>query len=291
MSDDEAEISLGSMFTHIELSNVPTVTQEPPRPPTPEPKLAVYTREKTVDPTAEEWKEIHVRLVGDHPLWGNYLYVGTNRSVYLKMMMNFRWNAARAFASYLDEYREIYKDRCILELGAGGALPSILAVKTGARKVVITDYPDDNLVRNIVHNVEANVPSAIHDRVSVQGYIWGRSIDSLLEPISRPGSNPGFDLIILSDLIFNHSQHDALLTTCDLALLPNSEEFKPSVFVFYSHHRPHLAHRDMEFFDKARERGWHCEEILTRKFPPMFPNDSGEESIRSTVYGWKLTRS
>ncbi|KAG6851493.1 hypothetical protein H0H87_000878, partial [Tephrocybe sp. NHM501043] len=83
------------------------------------------------------------------------------------MMMNFRWNATGAFASYLDKDHEIYKDRCILELGAGGALPSILTVKTGAWKVIISDYPDDELVRNIVHNV-ANVPSAIHNHVSVQ---------------------------------------------------------------------------------------------------------------------------
>lgn len=41
----------------------------------------------------------------------------------------------------------------------------------------------------------------------------------------------------------------------------------PSLLVFYTHHRPHLAHRDLEFFTKARKRGWICEEILTQKFP------------------------
>ncbi|KAG6852539.1 hypothetical protein C0991_011055 [Blastosporella zonata] len=248
-------------------------TQEPPRPPTPEPTIAVYTREKPADKSTAEWMEIHIRLVGAHPLWGNYL-----------------WNAARAFASYLDEYQEIYLDKCILELGAGGALPSIVAAKTGARKVVITDYPDDDLVDNMAHNVEANILASDRDRVSIQGYIWGRPVDPLLAAISRPGSQLGFDLIILSDLIFNHSQHDALLTTCELALSSNTES-TPSILVFYSHHRPHLAHRDMEFFEKAKKRGWLCEEILTRKFPPMFPKDLGEESIRSTVHGWKLVRS
>ncbi|KAG6824314.1 hypothetical protein H0H93_002211, partial [Arthromyces matolae] len=88
--------------------------------------------------------------------------------------------------------------------------------------------------------------------------------------------------------------HDALLTTCEQALTPNpsppppnppptsSTTTLPTVLVFYSHHRPHLAHRDMEFFEKARSRGWICEEVVTRKFEPMFPNDSGEESIRAT---------
>src|SRR5438552_3259639 len=46
---------------------------------------------------------------------------------------------------------------------------------------------------------------------------------------------------------------------------------KPSVLVFYTHHRPHLAQRDMEFFAKARKQGWVCEEIVTEKFPVRFP--------------------
>ncbi|KAH0580223.1 Putative nicotinamide N-methyltransferase [Termitomyces sp. J132] len=267
MSENEVDLSLGTIFT------------EPPRPPTPEPTIAVYTREPGHRKSIEEWEEIQIRLVGAHPLWGNYL-----------------WNAARAFASYLDAYQELYKDKYILELGAGGALPSILAAKTGARKVVITDYPDDDLMDNIVHNVEVNILASDRERVSVQGYIWGRAIDSLLEAISTTNERSVFDVIILSDLIFNHSQHDALLTTCELALCRNPPDLlsippTASVLVFYSHHRPHLAHRDMEFFEKARGRGWVCEEILTRKFPPMFPNDSGEESVRSTVHGWRLTRS
>ena len=69
----------------------------------------------------------------------------------------------------------------------------------------------------------------------------------------------------------------------------------------------------MKFFDIARENGWVCEEVLTERFPvrvlhvirevfrtltcrlvrdqPMFPEDPGEEEVRSTVHGWKLTRS
>ena len=46
-----------------------------------------------------------------------------------------RWNAALALASYLDSNQGIYKDRCVLELGAGGALPSIVSVINGAKKV------------------------------------------------------------------------------------------------------------------------------------------------------------
>ncbi|KAF9466671.1 putative methyltransferase-domain-containing protein [Collybia nuda] len=259
MSDnnDDIDLALDDIFA------------EPPRPSTPKPTFAVYTRQNS---KLNGWSQIKIRLVGTHPLWGNYL-----------------WNAARAFASYLDENPELYQNRSVLELGAGGGLPSIVAAKNGAQQVVITDYPDDELVENMSHNVEANIPIQERSHISVQGYVWGRPVDSLLSIVKN--ATPGFDLIILSDLIFNHSQHDALLTTCESAIsLKLNKQPPPSVLVFYTHHRPHLAHRDMLFFTKARERGWICEEILTEIFPPMFPKDSGEEIVRSTVHGWRLLR-
>ncbi|KAJ3806459.1 hypothetical protein EV368DRAFT_87067 [Lentinula lateritia] len=100
-------------------------------------------------------------------------------------------------------------------------------------------------------------------------------------------------------------QHDALLKTSHFSLKPspttsrspsNDEATEasltaslltPSVLVFYTHHRPHLAHRDMEFFEKARDQGWNCLEVVTQKSDPMFPEDPGEEEVRATL----LTRS
>ncbi|KDR70708.1 hypothetical protein GALMADRAFT_254739 [Galerina marginata CBS 339.88] len=242
------------------------------QPPTPEPTFSTYIREEKGD----DWKDIKIRLVGSHPLWAHYL-----------------WNAALALASYLDANPDTYKDRFVLELGAGGGLPSIVTAKNGAQKVVVTDYPDASLVDNIDYNVSSNLDEGEVGHVDVQGYIWGRPVDPLLNGLP-PSANPKkFHLIILSDLIFNHSQHDALLKTCELSLAiagPESPEIEPHVLVFYTHHRPHLAHRDMEFFSTAKDRGWVCEEIVTRMFPAMFPEDPGEESIRSTVHGWKLKR-
>jgi len=113
-------------------------------------------------------------------------------------------------------------------------------------------------------------------------------------PKAEDASNPGFHLIILSDLIFNHSQHDALLKTCDMCLASRSQSdsssVEPCVLVFYSHHRPHLADRDLDFFRKAQTAGWACEEIVTQRYPPMFPEDPGEEEVRATVHGWRMTR-
>jgi predicted nicotinamide N-methyase len=66
---------------------------------------------------------------------------------------------------------------------------------------VLTDYPDQALVDNMTHNVAQN---GVETRVAVRGYIWGRPVESLLEPLSPTGAK--FDLILLSDLVFNHSE-------------------------------------------------------------------------------------
>ncbi|EKM77139.1 hypothetical protein AGABI1DRAFT_77552 [Agaricus bisporus var. burnettii JB137-S8] len=248
-SEDDAFLDLDAMFP------------EPDRPPTPPPTFSTYTRHIS----GSDLKDIRIRLVGSHPLWAHHL-----------------WNASRSFAAFLDQTR-FCESRTTLELGAGGALPSIIAALTGSTTTVITDYPDQPLLANILYNVSQNVPLR-NDRVFVTGYIWGQNTTPLLKLLSE--GRDGFDVIMLSDLIFNHSQHDALLDTCEQVL---SSSPGAAVFVFYSHHRPHLAHRDMEFFDKARRRGWSTDKIVEETYPPMFPDDPGDEAVRSTVHGWKLT--
>ncbi|VDB87092.1 unnamed protein product [Peniophora sp. CBMAI 1063] len=268
MSDDgEQGLDLGAVFT------------EPPRPPTPPPTIAVYERDATV--TDDDWRQIQITLVGSHPLWGHHL-----------------WNASRSFASFLDRNRALCRDRNVLELGAGGGLPGLVAAKLGARKVVSTDYPDIQLVENIMRNGADNLTHEELERFAALGYVWGASVEPLLEAAaSGDAEGASFDLIIMSDLVFNHSQHDALLKTAELTLSSwlghstrGSTDEVPCLLVFYSHHRPHLADRDLEFFRKAEARGWTCTEIVTEKYPPMFPEDPGEEEVRATVHGWKLIR-
>ncbi|KAF9220594.1 hypothetical protein BS17DRAFT_848375 [Gyrodon lividus] len=264
MDDDDGDLCLGAVFT------------EPERPPSPEPTFATY-------PGDSNQADVIIRLVGSHPLWGHHL-----------------WNAAIAFASYLRSHSDLICDKLVLELGAGGGLPGIVAAQNGAKKVVLTDYPDAALVENLAYNAHKNISEEQSSKVTTQGYIWGQPVDSLIAALP-PGREPwrGFDLIILSDLMFNHSQHDALLRSCELCLTPiiaqSPKEVPlsappPCVLVFYTHHRPHLAHRDLEFLTKARSRGWNCEKVYTKKFPPMFRDDSGDVEVRSTVHGWKMTR-
>ncbi len=101
-------------------------------------------------------------------------------------MLMLRWNAARAFATYLDRNSSLYVGRNVLELGAGGGLPGIVTALNGAArvsasfacficlfpmsfglKVVLTDYPDTALVDNLAGNVRVNVPPQTLPNISV----------------------------------------------------------------------------------------------------------------------------
>ncbi|KIO33349.1 hypothetical protein M407DRAFT_241132 [Tulasnella calospora MUT 4182] len=258
---------------------------EPPRPPTPPPTFVSYTRDLSLEQRRTGWTDLTIELVGSHPLWGHYL-----------------WNAAKVCASFIDKHSSrICKDKTVLELGAGGALPSLVALLDGAEKVVSTDYPDIALDRCRERNLQANVSeeSGFRERFVSLPYLWGTPVAPLLERLGTDseGKAKKFDLVIMSDLIFNHSQHAALLCTCSEALSPSlspspasEPPTTPCLLVFYTHHRPHLADRDMGFFRMAQEQGWDCQEILTEKMEAMFPDDPGDLEVRSTVHGWILRR-
>ncbi|ELU37067.1 nicotinamide N-methyltransferase [Rhizoctonia solani AG-1 IA] len=324
-SGNEDELGLDNVF------------EEPPRPPTPPPTLTTYHRQATrLKSDASEWSTLDLQLVGHHVLWAH-------------------WNAAIILADFLDlNSMELCRDKAVLELGAGGALPSLVAALCGAHQVVITDYPDAPLLDNITRNIDHNIPSHIHP--NVKGYVWGTNPEKLFQCLDRTNSagdslvdartveKNAFDVIILSDLIFNHSQvgnahthsstfqgtttecylllysriqHSALLDTCESALRlarrleeVAQDEMKsagggklsheperamdistPCVLVFFSHHRPQYISRDLDFFTRAKERGWICEQVVQTKMKAMFPNDPGDEEVRSTVHGWILRRS
>lgn len=232
----------------------------------------------TRNPTTETYtlrnkKMLTLHLVGHNPLWGHHL-----------------WNGGRQIAQYLEENPFLVKDKTVLELGAGAGLPGLVAACLDARKVVITDYPDIDLVQNISKNIEAagfDGSDEFEDgkRVAAAGYCWGADVDPILHT-TRPCRRL-FDLLILADLLFNHSEHDKLIRTVQLTLgkWPGTQ-----ALVFFTPYRPWLLEKDLAFFKAAEVAGFNVQKVLEIKHEKvMFENDPGDEELRRTVFGYILT--
>ncbi|KAF8418996.1 hypothetical protein EV426DRAFT_678389 [Tirmania nivea] len=261
--------------------------EEPPsyRPTTPSPTFSTHTL--LSGPT------LTLRLVGHDPLWGHHL-----------------WNSGRVLAHYLERHASsLVTGKDVLELGAGAGLPGIVCGGFGGArrnsKVVITDYPSPPLISNIQYNID-HTPLLDQHRVFARGYLWGRD-PTLLVPevieaelrellttphptaaIAPTNTNTNiFSLLILSDLLFNHSEHHSLIKTILLTL--SKSDPTACAAVFFTPHRPWLYEKDMAFFELAREAGLAVDKVLEEVLPkPMFENDRGDRELRRRVFGYKL---
>ncbi len=254
----------------------------------PKPTFITYERQSQTQTQTQTQTEsqiqlqpssIEIRLVGNSPLYGHILS-----------------NAGRSTAKYLDTEiiaNELYKDKNVLEVGAAGALPSLITILNGAKKIVITDYPDPDLIENIKYNVNnlktIGINNDILKKVSINGYIWGNETNKLSNFIN----NEKFDLIILSDVIFNHTEHYKLLNTCKSLILNDNDKDKRKgkVYVTFSPHRPKLFKNDLLFFEIAeKEFNFKSIKIYEEKWSPLFKDDKDESTkeLRSMVYGYYL---
>jgi nicotinamide N-methyltransferase len=78
-----------------------------------------------------------------------------------------RWNTARVTSTFLLRHPGIVRDKRVVELGAGGGLPSIISALAGAEYTVMTDYPEQSLHENMVFNVEGNVLGSQREKIHV----------------------------------------------------------------------------------------------------------------------------
>ncbi|TVY25018.1 Protein N-terminal and lysine N-methyltransferase [Lachnellula hyalina] len=213
---------------------------------------------------------LSLRLVGHNPLWGHHL-----------------WQAGRIISTYLETHPSLIASTTVLELGAGAGLPSLVCAVLGARKVVVTDYPDPDLVANLWSNIESAAldgngnDGSDEKNIVAEGYCWGADPAPLLSHL--PPSAGGFDILILADLLFNHSEHAKLVSTIT-STLARREDSK--ALVFFTPYRPWLYEKDMAFFDLVREAGFAVEKVLEEKMEKvMFEGDPGDEELRRTVFG------
>lgn len=68
-------------------------------------------------------------------------------------------------------------------------------------------------------------------------------------------------MLILADLLFNHSEHAKLINTVQLTLEKSSTS---RAYVFFTPYRPWLYEKDMAFFDLARQAGFEVKKTFEK---------------------------
>lgn len=213
---------------------------------------------------------VHLRMVKKHALWGDHL-----------------WNGGRWLANHLEANPDLIHDKSVVELGAGAGLPSLIASKLGARFVTCTDYPDSELIDNLAHNFQVNCAEQVEEgKVHVAGYLWGDDVAEIASKSNGPYDGL-YDVLFLCDLLFNHSEHTKLLKSTLNLLHPAS-----SAYCIFTHYRPWLADKDLEFLFRAEwaEAGWKWDKIGEERWELMFEADRGDAEVRRTVHAYKLNR-
>ncbi|PCH39441.1 hypothetical protein WOLCODRAFT_134764 [Wolfiporia cocos MD-104 SS10] len=118
--------------------------------------------------------------------------------------------------------------RTVIELGAGCALPSLLASTRvpPPALVVATDHPDRTILPNLERNVARNrAHAAAGCTLLARGYEWGADVRPLLELL--PAGAHGYDAVVLSDLLHFDRAHGVLLAslTALLARTPRARVY------------------------------------------------------------------
>lgn len=160
----------------------------------------------------------------------------------------------------------------------------MIAGTQGASSVVVTDYPDADLIENLRYNVEACHLLPHPSNVVAEGYLWGASSQKLRAHLQDPLK--GFDVMLLADLLFNHHCHDDLALTIVQNLAHTTDA---RALVFFTPYRPWLLHKDMDFFVNCEKRGLLVQKVVEKVMDDvMFKDDRGDELLRRTVFGYEL---
>ncbi len=178
------------------------------------------------------------------------------------------------------------KGKSVLELGAGAGLPSLASAFLEAKIVVASDYPDPDLIQNLQFNIDHCDSLRVQTSVKACGYLWGTPIEPLTKYL--PDRSDGFDVLILADILFNHSEHEKLIFTLQRTLSKGDDAV---ALVFFTPYRPWLLEKDLHFFDLARDKGFVVKQILQHTMDRvMFDQDPGDETLRRTVFGYEVKR-
>ncbi|KAF7546216.1 hypothetical protein G7046_g9363 [Stylonectria norvegica] len=150
----------------------------------------------------------------------------------------------------------------ILELGAGTALPSIMAGLLGARRVVVTDYPAPSVLATLETNVTRSIKPALSPRSTaatspvVAGHTWGELDDAFSQT-----QRQSFDRIIAADCLWMPWEHAKLHQSISFFLKPTAEA---RCWVVAGFHTGRVKMRDFFDAEALRREGLEVEHLWER---------------------------
>lgn len=143
------------------------------------------------------------------------------------------------------------------------------------------------MIENLQYNIDTCPSLPEPKNVVAEGYLWGSPVEKPKAYLPEAERAEGFDLLILADVLFNHSEHSKLVSTIRQCLKKGPAS---QALVCFTPYRPWLLEKDLAFFDLAREGGFTVEKILEEMMEKvMFEEDAGDEKVRRTVFGYRLT--
>lgn len=83
------------------------------------------------------------------------------------------WPCATILAQYLCSNPDDVSGVSVLELGAGTGLPGLTAACLGAKRLWLTDRPEERVLNNLREAVRLNSTGLAADTVVVRGLSWG----------------------------------------------------------------------------------------------------------------------
>ncbi|XP_064619025.1 histone-arginine methyltransferase METTL23-like [Lineus longissimus] len=163
------------------------------------------------------------------------------------------WPSAPVLAQYVWNNRTSIEGKKILELGAGTALPGIVAAKCGADVVLSDDCQSPQCLQNARRSADLNGLQ----NVKVLGIRWGQFDPDLLEldPI---------DIILGSDCFYDTKDFEDIIVTVAFLMDKNPQA------VFWTTYQERSCDRSIEYL--LKKWGLRCSEVRLSDFGGDSPN-------------------
>ena len=121
------------------------------------------------------------------------------------------WKAAIAFVDMIEKYDMTFKDKTVIEIGAGTGLSGLAIGMKQPQKVVITDV-DPGCVETIKLNLEINKDKVDKDSIDVKELNFGDK--EALQKIIKEYPE-GFDYVIGTDIVYGTYLIPLIITALD----------------------------------------------------------------------------